>query len=664
MLTTALAREETALDEHFTLLEGVHALEIGNPRMDTGMQYRSLESELDSLPVIDSADKVVRLVDMLIAREMSWHTGPMLIQTVLSCVYVEDILGAFTELANASPPGDAKAYFDEHVKHAGQVDSWAGVLRAYVLGLAKSISLSIALMEPGVAAIYPEEDIVPSSSLSLLEEASIESVTKCLETAAKWARQQKRPDVVSRLEFRAEWLYILKQRVPRKLAHIDKALALLDGTDPFTGDDAELAAAFSNGIQTRANYVSPMRSLESQSVADAYEQFKWIVQSVGQLSKVYELDTSTDLLGFFVMFAARREPRRPIPVIRAFLKSTVAPTQLLGQTFKSWVTKDIKDLAAGAGAMSKLLDTPKPRAKAILEPFLQQAAQCYADLYVIMCQNRPRQRQNLAHTVVAWDSLQVAADDAARALADAGVDLPPYRTPGGDVHVDPLSMWVFIRKVFIMVWVVLMGFELELYKDWEHALMLRAAEGLLETVEQRLYAVGAHLEAERLQRSRSYAYVLSLRHETYMLRALCGAGALVGVALDRLNATRRPSAPATSPELLYALRVKPFSSVGVPELPTYAQFRAYADSFSSAADAASRARKLAKEASTLADAGLRANKDNRELSLLKRSAVATSVAAADLARVSPDDAKRRGTVLQTDNVHWYFPVLSLARSAS
>jgi hypothetical protein len=621
--------------------------------MDTGLRYRSLEDELAELPDIDGPEKVTKLIDMLIAREMSWHTGPMLIQTVLSCVYVEYILSKYTEISQSGPPGDVAAYMEEHVKQAAEVDSWKGVFTAYVLGLAKSISLSIALMDPGVAAIYPEEDIVPISSLSLLEDASIESVTRCIEAAARWCGIQKQSDVATRLLFRAEWLYILKQRVPRKMVHIEKALDLLRKTDQVSiAEDEPLNRAFSDGIQTRANYASPMRQLQSFAIDKAYEQFEWIVDSIGGLSKVHQLETSTDLLGFFVMFAARRP--RPIPIIRAFLKSAMGPTHLLGQSFKSWVTKDIKALS---GAGFSFLDSPKPKMKALLEPFMHQAAQCYADLFTIMCQNRPRQRQNLSHAVVSWDSLQVVADDLAKELG-ALEDVPPYQTPNGDVFVDPISLWVYIRKVFIMVWVVLMGFELNIYKHWEYCRMYYTAEVLLESIEQRLYAISAHLETKRLQRSHSYTYVSSLRHECSMFRLLCSANGNVGLALDKLGLTRLPPASATSPELLYALRMKPFSSVGFPEVPSYERYKEYVRSAPLVTSTGKMIKQLSSQACSLIDAGLRSLKGNNELELLKRSALAITVSALDVGKAaSVSDKSAFEIEEQTAGVHWYFPVL-------
>ncbi|KAG0479985.1 hypothetical protein HPP92_010843 [Vanilla planifolia] len=85
--------------ENFNLFAAMSALEIMDPKMDSGMEgsgYHSVEEAIENgaAPVPISTDRTVDvqrcidIMDHLLACEATWHKGHSLAQTVFSCIYL------------------------------------------------------------------------------------------------------------------------------------------------------------------------------------------------------------------------------------------------------------------------------------------------------------------------------------------------------------------------------------------------------------------------------------------------------------------------------------------------------------------------------------------------------------------------------------------------
>ena len=75
--------------EHFSLFDAMSAIEIGNPRMDPGadQQVKSLSLH-EVAPFKLSSSLTLKVVDQLLAQEVSWYSGNTLAQTVFTCLYI------------------------------------------------------------------------------------------------------------------------------------------------------------------------------------------------------------------------------------------------------------------------------------------------------------------------------------------------------------------------------------------------------------------------------------------------------------------------------------------------------------------------------------------------------------------------------------------------
>lgn len=670
-----LGQGELVKEDGFTLLEGVHALEIWDDRMDTGVYFRSLQDEISALSneVVFDESSVAAIFDFLLAREMAWHRGSMLSQTVFSCVYVEEVLQQVTAIENKLGNTSRKESSTREMNALLDFDisSWAHVLRAYILASIKSIDLAILTMDPNTnQALYPEEDIVVNTfGLSPLHSVQPDRVLRILERAIKWVTTQVSVDskhgIVDRLKLRHEWMLILQQQIPSKTVHLKEALRHLKAIS-LSFDSAQnsgtsetittkvdvvekpegIERIFSNGFQSRVNNFSPLRPLTTLSVVNSYNQLQQIVESVLEIKQVAEIKTSSDLLSFFLNFSEKRA----LPYIRALLKTYVSDTMVVNIPVRDWLIKDITE-TVGFPSIMQLLQSSHSHSHSHshskqldpqLDLFLKEAQLCYVDLLCVMCHNRSRQRQNLAHCIVSWDSLQVQAEQT-----------DEYLTQRLGVQNSCIASWVFARKMQILTWVVLLGFELDLYKPFEFAYMYFYLHYLLTNMISHLSEIRLSLEALNLRNSS--IYVRSLELEARALDQLTQGS----MYLCAYYNPQPPPQSRTTSQLLYGLRMKPFSSIGVPELPTYdmVQQQLFGEKALTGNNALQMSRTLVDSARKLLSTLNEVSTKSPHIELLKRSCVGIGIQVAVAKTRKPDSTF---TVVK-EGYHAYFPVLSLER---
>ena len=79
--------------EHFNLFEAMSAVEIGDPKMDAGLDTASAPTpdqlvEQGLAPLELSHQQHIAILDQLAAMQASWHVGNSLAQTVFVCLYM------------------------------------------------------------------------------------------------------------------------------------------------------------------------------------------------------------------------------------------------------------------------------------------------------------------------------------------------------------------------------------------------------------------------------------------------------------------------------------------------------------------------------------------------------------------------------------------------
>lgn len=442
------------------------------------------------------------------------------------------------------------------------------------------------------------------------------------------------------------------------LSTVDEILLSL----PSSKKKSKFEKIFSKGMQSRCNNFNPVRELSSLSVQDGYTTFKSILKTISSFRPLLDMargapnaapKTSGSLRSFFVAFGSSKptlpissgvdagKPTQSLPIARAALHNLTLDldkSEILGEPVLEWVLRDMKEISC-APYMRVLLNNSIMRSsdspieiggldaldelRPNIDLFLENAQYCYVQLlYAFVC-NRARQRQMLSHAIILWDSLEVAGQELENAvtpmLVDIGEPLEQYTVQNGETNESgmstqrafPLIFWAGIRRMLIIEWVILMGFELDIYRPWEYAFMYDYAEevtlALLGYLNESVSYVSDAKEFRKLavlgsQNSRkplykgdpasfyadadgALAYIQGLIYEQEIIKELCASQRRLVEAGVLLGYVPLPvSSKFTTLQLQYGLRMKPFSSIGYPAPPDLDFSRAATEPFRAAPD--------------------------------------------------------------------------------
>lgn len=228
-----------------------------------------------------------------------------------------------------------------------------------------------------------------------------------------------------------------------------------------------------------------------------------------------------------------------------------------------------------------------------MELFRQRAAQPFLDVLRTFCQNRCRVRRTLCHIIRDWEALQVDAEEVDE-LIQIKTKEAPLRVRVNDAVIEthslPLSSWTYLYKLRLMEWIVQLGFELQVYQPDEYAGMYWYLNYLSDWREQhlkRLEAIIQHQRREavasspqsldrvaRHQLDRSVTFLALQRLDAAVTWRLSYSLSSLYAVLARLGLVKAPPRPLSSDELRYGLRMRPFAQIGLPAMPTFAEFTA------------------------------------------------------------------------------------------
>lgn len=229
-----------------------------------------------------------------------------------------------------------------------------------------------------------------------------------------------------------------------------------------------------------------------------------------------------------------------------------------------------------------------------MEIFRTRAAQPFLDILRTVCQNRSRVRRTLCHLIRDWENLQMDAEEIDQILQVKTKEKPvmyqpPMSNHSTETYSLSLSSWTYLYKLRLMESIVQFGFELQVYQDDELAGMYwylnylaksrlhhteRIKSFVLRRVEEtRNDTHGLNARANKqLQRSVIHARLALL--DSAITWELSDALSCLYTVLNRLQLIKGPQRPYGNDELRYELRMKPFTSVGLPSLPTFEEFTA------------------------------------------------------------------------------------------
>ncbi|XP_021741786.1 N-alpha-acetyltransferase 35, NatC auxiliary subunit-like isoform X1 [Chenopodium quinoa] len=482
--------------DNFSLFAAMSALEIMDPKMDSGMdngRYNSVDEAIESgaAPVPLSFDKtmdvicILDIMDHLLACEATWHKGHSLAQTVFSCIYLmrldrtssHPLLHSFCRLVRAtcnvviSVVSEARTHEEEDL-----------FTIAYGLPLGG---------EKGDAFL---------STLNAVEETLCRQMRACKSPAAKkmvvegsWNADQEplqtNPDLeegfcralLCRLRFRKHYYHLLMcMKKPQgrgfelarkhisscllELEQMQKSAEFLRSIGCLTRKDTvpvETTASgyhpigFDANLNIRTSAPAPPRAIKTLSWDMALEYFKKLLHDLDVICS-FSLDP---LLENVLQFIVEFQKLQPDLVARAHLHV------LLIQGGKLYGRDPVFFVMCKASALPESMkDLSIQKNEAVV-----QLGQCLINLLKILCTNVAWQRRKLGKVLQDWRVIYVQLEIAFReefgefsGISDENVCMKLAR------HI---LIWVEEQTYWIALRFLSLGFELELYSSNEYCMV-------------------------------------------------------------------------------------------------------------------------------------------------------------------------------------------------
>ncbi|KAK5011242.1 hypothetical protein LTR28_004618 [Elasticomyces elasticus] len=562
----ALGEGELVKDADFTLFESVGALEIMDPKMDSGFLQPG-ETLYDNFNVSAplTAEQVVWVMDELFCYEMAWHKGYALLETLYTSVHLDNLL--HQELSRARKARKATksnksakdVSIDDVCFRAECETDQAGteptqimlihlVLRAYCLGLLKCCDLTIRII---TSQMYHEEEDFVSQTFNrdLLSEHDTQEIYGFIQSAYRWLGStgaSSIPDKVraalkDRLFIRQDFLGALEATIPDSNAWRPNRFGAWRDLQRFASDVGSqqqigqpVLAAFSEKIQRRFSSNTPPRPIFKLTYREAHRDFDHMLESIGEACQLYELPKTSDcalsLLRYVWAFADKSPATLPRAIMQTVLFTEGQVCGRLDFPFERLLRIDLRELVlAGHPLISKsTIDAetssdPGFRLRQLLDDFIKAAYEPYFKMYEALCQNRCRIRRRLTHIIGEFDSLQ---DEAKLIDRKVHTITTPESSQGRWPETDsnyPLHSWVSHHKHAMTQWVLQLGFEHDIYEPNELGIM---------------YSVLSQVQAAQLDSNLRIGHFAKLRYtsvpdvDSYE-RVICGISCELNTVLGR-----------------------------------------------------------------------------------------------------------------------------------
>ncbi|KAN0109790.1 Mak10 subunit, NatC N(alpha)-terminal acetyltransferase domain containing protein [Russula decolorans] len=518
------------LTEDFTLYDAMSALEIGNPRMDSGLilDEEARRPQFNPLtPLLP--EEVCYILDRVIACEMEWHAGYTLPQTIYSCLYVHYLADIDPEVFPFQEP--------PHQESARPLALVTVVLRAAITALLKCCDLSWRELNRG--RLHDSEDWYSEKfGVSLLESLPVASTLSHLDDAKNCIRailpesSPWRNALLDRISLRAVMLNLIRRHPSEDRDHYVALLSLARGylqsirsnppSEPSPHSPAALAfdihitRKLSNFMPLKPHHLPP-QDFAWNALADMLDGWADICK-VSAVASLTTWKIAGDLSANF-----SRPSRRP-PFLRALAQSVFFTNQrVLGVYSLGWLIERFfletvgVEYASLSAAAEHTMALPLLNIERKLSRMLLRHIQS-------AWFNPPRRRRFLARSLLEWQELY----DTTSALGEKGdpTDKKDH------LLINALTDAVLLWRLSIIREVLLSGFQLELYVDDEKSFVYWE----LSHVAHEHLATLNSLEPVIPKDSSAYGELIFVRSYLNAFRSLC-----TGMFMLMLPALRQPA---------------------------------------------------------------------------------------------------------------------------
>ncbi|KIV99940.1 hypothetical protein, variant [Verruconis gallopava] len=473
-------------DTAFTLFESVGALEIMDPKMDSGCLApgESLVDEYDlERPLLP--EEVIGIIDQFLCCEMAWYEGYPLAQTLFSSHYIDKLLSL-----------EAKNVDQIHFSKSGRDNVWSSplvhlVLRAYCIAMIKCCDYALEEINRSLDGggtrcnFYEEEDFSGHTyGRELFTKIPLKPILDLLSLAAEFTSTEKEhsvngqhlgsPDLYGAIAARINFRITLLRAMSLE-EDIEDKFKLWKDMPGFLADiktthslGLPVKESFSPKIQRRLASTVPPKPMVEISFDDALTKLENMCKDCAEAVKIVHFGPHNvqPLKSFLWAFSSRKP--EPYTYPRACLAAALFMCDDSG--FQQLLRRDLEDIVlAGSDVLDPInwtIEAPQSKtpvsnrrfemAKAVSH-FCEVAVHMpggYIDYFRTLTSNRCRVRRNLTHVAAALEDLQTMEtehlDESLRKFSTDEIEFP-------------LSSWTYLQKLRVMEWIVQLGFELDMY---------------------------------------------------------------------------------------------------------------------------------------------------------------------------------------------------------
>lgn len=477
--------------EHFNLFAAMSALEIMDPKMDSGIisTYCSVDEAIEkgAAPVPLSFDTTIDIqctidiMDHLLACEATWHKGHSLAQTVFSCIYLlrpdrissHALLHSYCMVVRVICNAVVSAVSDARTNEEEDLFTMTYGLPLKGEGDEKCLSILHAVDETISRQLRASK--APSTKRRVLEDIEPLQTNPDLEEGLCKA-------VLCRLRFRKHFYHVLmcmrrpqgkglelaRKHITSCLSELDSMLKLeeflkcksicrtvKDATDDETTASGCHPIGFDSSLNSRLSAPTPPRAIKLLSWRKAVDYFEKLLHDLEVICS-YTLDPMLEVVLRFVVGFQKLHPDL---VARAYLQL------LLVQDGKLYGRDPVFAMICKA---SLLPDTVKNHDLQKNETVVQ-LGQLLTNLLRILCTNSAWQRRKLGKILQEWRIVHAQLELAFR--KEYG-DIS--KTSNEDVGMNICSyilIWVEEQTYWIATRFLTLGFELELYSPSDYCMV-------------------------------------------------------------------------------------------------------------------------------------------------------------------------------------------------
>ncbi|KAF9209474.1 hypothetical protein BGZ49_004065 [Haplosporangium sp. Z 27] len=472
-----------------------------DPKMDTGMileDYAKLP-QYNINRLLDPRE-FIWVFDNILVGQMTWLSGHALSQTLFTSCYILRLFEIDLKDDSSGTPTDTEGTPSPPVQFV------TVVLKACVLAIAKTAGIIWNEMKKG--QVYEEEDFMTNKfGVTLYDKFPSSYVAMLLDQAECWMEKLGKQWIDS--HYGPESSDIYREVVAPKCSQFPQAIMSLKNVRKHIQEirstnilGVQVDGAFDYTVHRKLVTNTPPRAIALLSLEENF-----FIYFAGQKPAPGAFARSvlqTVLYEYQVIMGSRMVQ----DVISESIQETVTPAPWIFELFNESSTRSRASIEHGLSAIPEQdedeVSLLKRQIQTKLDHFIDKAIKPFVDTLQIAGQNTSRQKRNLRKIVQLWETLQEEAE-----LFDEEIHivLDEIRGPQEQDNVDSSQAdgslrpfyfvsWAYHMKLWVMEWLILLGFELELYSAFEYSMIYGYVDCVLGAHAQHLRRIQTIAESE------------------------------------------------------------------------------------------------------------------------------------------------------------------------